>query len=140
MIFQRNGRARQERSGAHTVEFAVVSSVFFVLVFGLVEISRAMMVSSLVNNAARAGCRTGTLPSKTNDNVTAAVDNVLSVGGVTGYTTTITVNGASTNVSAASSGDTVTVQVSVPAANTSWLPSQLYIRNNISGKFSLPHE
>ena len=51
-------------------------------------------MSSLVCNATRAGCRVGVLPNKTNSDVAAAVDNLLKNQGITGYTTTITVNGS----------------------------------------------
>lgn len=137
MIISRNRKARR---GAHTVEFAVVIPVFFLLIFGLVEISRGMMVRSLVTNAARSGCRTGTLPGMTNTDVTNSVDSVLSTGGITGYTTTILVNGNSGSVATAATSDTITVQVSVPAANTSWLPTLSFLKNNIAGQFSMPHE
>ncbi len=140
MITHRQGKARQVRLGAKMVEFAVVIPVFFVFIFGLVEIGRGMMVSSIVTNAARVGCRTGTLPSKTNDDVNASITNVLSVGGVTGYSTTIQVNSVTANVSTAATADTITVKVAVPAANTSWLPSMLYVNRTISGQFSMPHE
>ena len=137
----RSDPARYVRVGAHMVEFAVVIPVFFLFIFALVEIGRGMMVTSLISNAARAGCRTGTLPGKTNSDVTASVDGLLSGQGVSGYTTTIKVNGSSsTNVSAAQSQDTINVVVTVSTANTSWLPSVLYVNGTITGQFSLPHE
>lgn len=129
-----------KRTGAHMVEFAVVIPVFFVFIFGLIEVGRGMMVGSLVTNAARVGCRTGTLPGKTNSDVTSTISTMLADQGITGHTTTITVNGAATNVSAASSQDTIKVTVSVPASQVSWLPSMLYVNGTISGQFSLPHE
>jgi Flp pilus assembly protein TadG len=128
------------RVGAHIVEFAFVIPVFFVFIFALIEIGRGMMVSSLMTNAARVGCRTGTLPGKTNSDVATAVSDMLAAQGISGHTTAITVNGAATNVSAAASQDTISVVVSVPAANTTWLPSFLYVKGNVTGQFSLPHE
>jgi Flp pilus assembly protein TadG len=134
-------RNRLVREGAHLVEFAVVIPVFFIFIFGLIEIGRGMMVNSLITNAARAGCRTGTLSGKTNSDVSAAVDELLSGQGVSGHTTTIKVNGStSTNVSSAVAQDTIMVVVAVPAANTTWLPSVLYVKGTITGQFSLPHE
>ena len=136
----RADRRRFVRVGAHIVEFAFVIPVFFIFVFVLIEIGRGMMVSTLVTNAARVGCRTGTLPGKTNSDVTTAASGLLAAQGIAGSTTTITVNGAATNVSAASSQDTIRVIVSVPATNTTWLPSALYVKGNVTGQFSLPHE
>jgi hypothetical protein len=94
-----------------------------------------------VTNAARTGCRVGIVPGKTNSDVIAAVDSLLSAQGITGHTTTITVNGSTgTNVSAGQTGDTVIVSVSVPIAQASWLPSLSFLKGNITGQFSIPHE
>jgi Flp pilus assembly protein TadG len=141
MLFRGAATARPVRVGAHMVEFAVVIPVFFLFIFGLIEIGRGMMVESLVTNAARVGCRTGILPGKTNSDVSATVDSLLAGQGVSGYTTTVMVNGSTaTNVSAAQTQDTVTVIITVPAANTSWLPSVLFVKGNITGQFTMPHE
>ncbi len=130
-----------KRAGAHTVEFALVLPVFVIFIFGLVEIGRGMMASTLLTNAARAGCRTGTLPGKATADATAAVDDLLKSGGITGYTTTVSLkNDATKNVSAGEIGDTVTVLITVPASKVSWIPGAGYLVGNISGTFSLPHE
>src|SRR5260221_5421700 len=84
----------RKRTGAHTVEFALVFPVCVIFIFGLVEIGRGMMGSTLITNAARTGCRTGTLPGSTNSSVTTAVDNLLQHQGITGYATTVALNGS----------------------------------------------
>lgn len=139
MLIRPASRRRTIRRGVHLVELAVVISIFFVFVLALVEFGRGMMVSSLVTNAARTGCRVGILPGKQNSDVTAAVDSIMQAQGLSGYTTTVQVNGASGNVSSAATDDTITVIVSVPVANTSWVPMS-FISGNLSGRFSLPHE
>jgi Flp pilus assembly protein TadG len=47
--------------GAALVEFALVVPAFFLLLFAIVEFGRGFMVSSLLTNAARSGCRVGML-------------------------------------------------------------------------------
>src|SRR5688572_25123892 len=74
MIRRSPFRPCQARTGAHIVEFAVVVPVFLAFIFGLIEIGRGMMVSSLMSNAARAGCRAGIIPGSSNSSVTTAVD------------------------------------------------------------------
>lgn len=137
-------RARKQwlmRDGAHTVEFAVVLPLFFVFIFALVEFGRVMMVTSLVSNAARAGCRTGIIPGKATSDVTNSVDTLLQGEGISGHTTTVTVNGSSsTDVSAAKTTDTISVVVSVPVTSISWLPKLSYTSGRVSGQFSMPHE
>lgn len=129
------------RTGAHMVEFAIVAPLFFLFVFTMIDIGRALMVNSLLTNAARAGCRTGTLPGKANSDVNAAVSQSLSSVGVLGQTVTIQVNGkGSTDVSKANTKDLVSVSVSVPAGNVSWLPMAWFVGGNLSGQFVLEHE
>ena len=141
MILSCHGKTPRRRVGAHLVEFAMVIPFFFLFVFALIEIGRGMMVSSLVTNAARAGCRTGIVPGKSNSDVTNTVSGLLDAQGISGYTTTVTVNGSTaTNVSAAQSADTIVVTVTVPIASASWLPSLSFLSGNITGRFSMPHE
>ena len=101
MKIRTHSRRRQERDGASLVEFALVVPVFFVIFFGMVDVGRGFMVKSLLDNAARAGCRTGILQSKSNSDITAAVTAALTNSSISGTTVAITVNGASTDVSAA---------------------------------------
>jgi Flp pilus assembly protein TadG len=141
MIFRTVANWNVKRAAAHTVEFALVFPVFVIFIFGLVEIGRGMMASTLITNAARTGCRTGTLPGMSDSDVTTAVDNLLQNQGIAGYTTTVTLNGSTkTDVSAGQTGDTVMVTVSVPASSISWIPGAGYLVGNLSGNFSMPHE
>lgn len=141
MILSSHGKPPRRRVGAHLVEFALVIPFFFLFIFALIELGRGMMVSSLVTNAARAGCRTGIVPGRSTSDVTTAVDDLLTGQGITGYTTTVTVNGSSaTNVSAAQSADTIAVTITIPIASASWLPSLSFIQGNIKGQFVMPHE
>jgi Flp pilus assembly protein TadG len=140
MMFRPSAPRFQARHGAHLVEFAIVIPIFFLFVLGLVEFGRGMMASSVISNSARIGCRMGILPGKQNTDVTGAIDTFLQGQGMTGYTTAITVNGNSVDVKTAQNGDTITVQVSVPMANASWLPNLSFLSGNHNGQFSMPHE
>lgn len=130
---------RPARRGATAVEFAVVIPVFLFLIFGIAEIGRAYMVTHLLNNAARNGCRTGILSSKANTDITSAVDSALS-GKVSGYTTTVKVNGTVANASTAASGDELTVTVSVSASKVTWLPVAKFLTGSLTGSYALRRE
>ena len=66
------------RSGVAAIEFAIVAPVFFLLMFGLIEFGRMMMVQQSLTNAAREGCRTAVLATTINSSdVEAAVRNYL---------------------------------------------------------------
>ena len=56
---------RRNRQGASAVEFALVAPVFVVMVFGLIEFGRAIMVQQVMTNAAREGARLAILDSPT---------------------------------------------------------------------------
>jgi hypothetical protein len=128
------------RHGATAVEFAVAISIFIILVLGIVEIGRGFMVTHLLANAARNGCRTGILASSSNTDVNSAVDTTLTNEGLSGATTTIKVNGVVADVSTAQSGDQITVVVSLAASRATWLPGAHILTGNLSGEFALRRE
>lgn len=135
---QRLGRARR---GAATVEFAIVTPLLFlVVILPTFEFGRGLMVAELVTNAARSGARVGVLPGNANSTVTSAVTTSLSDQGITGATTTITVNGAAADVSSAVAGDVVKVSVSVPYNSNSWIPGRFLAGATISGSQTMRRE
>jgi Flp pilus assembly protein TadG len=134
-------RRRTARRGATMVEFAFVVPIFFIFVFGMVDIGRGFMVQSLLHNAARVGCRTGVLQGKTTSDVTAAVASAVNIGGITNTTTTVSVNGtAGGQVANASTGDAISVRVTVPVADVTWLPGMTYLAGTIGAQYTLTHE
>ncbi len=46
---------RRNRRGTAAVEFALVAPVFFLLVFGMIEYGRMVMVQQVITNASREG-------------------------------------------------------------------------------------
>jgi Flp pilus assembly protein TadG len=138
-VFRPHGR-RPRRRGANLVEFALVAPVFFAFIFALVDIGRGMMVTSLLTNAARSGCRVGVLPNKTSTDVKSAVDTTTKGQGVGKVTTTVLVNGKSGDASSAKSGDAITVQVGIPYSDVTWLPSTWFVKGNLTGTFTLNRE
>ena len=112
------------RSGAHAVEFVLVSMVFFLLLIGIIEMSRVLMVCHLLNEAARRGARTGVIEGTSDTDVKTAVDDYLTDSGVSGQNTTVLVNDAVANASTANSNDEVTVQVTVAVSDITWIPGK----------------
>jgi Flp pilus assembly protein TadG len=114
---------RRNRRGAAVVEFAVVAPVFFLLVFGMIEFGRMVMVQQLLTNAAREGARVGVLDSSTSTEVSNAVKSYLTAAKINNPTITCT----PTNPSSATYGQPVTVTVSIPFNQVSWLPSPMFL-------------
>src|SRR5262249_26291047 len=141
IISQRHGYYRDAgRGGAVTVEFALVAPVIFLFVFGLIELSRGLMVTHLLTNAARNGCRTGILEGKGNTDISNAVNTTLSAAGISNDTTTVLINDGNGDAVNAKMGDEVTVSVKVPVASVSWIPGAQYLSGNLGGKYTLRKE
>jgi Flp pilus assembly protein TadG len=114
---------RRKRRGAAAVEFAIVAPLFFLLIFGMIEFGRAVMVQQVLTNASREGARIAVLDGTTGTEVHTAVDNYLQRANITGATVTVNPNPPSTAVY----GAPVTVSVSIPFRQVSWLPSPIFL-------------
>ncbi len=115
-------RCRRNRLGVAAVEFAVIAPVFFLLILGMIEFGRMVMVQQVITNASREGARIAVLDGTTESEVLVTVDNYLSSARVGGATVTVD----PTNPNAANYGEPVTVSVSVPFNQVSWLPSSFF--------------
>ena len=111
------------RTGAAAVEFALVAPVFLVLIFGMIEFGRAIMVQQTITNASREGARVAVLDGTTTAQVNTTVNNYLSNSRIPSATVSMQPSTPST----ASYGDPVTVTVSVRFNDVSWLPSPWFL-------------
>ena len=68
---------RNTRRGAAVVEFALIAPIFILLVFGMIEFGRMVMVQQVLTNASREGARLAVLDGTTTSDVTTAVGNYL---------------------------------------------------------------
>jgi Flp pilus assembly protein TadG len=107
------------------VEFAVVAPLFFLLVFGMIEFGRAVMVQQVITNASREGARLAVLDGSTGTQVKTAVVAYLQRGSITATADKVTVT--PTEPATAAYGDPVTVTVSIPFNQVSWLPTPWFI-------------
>ncbi len=114
---------RRDRKGAATVELAIVLPMLLMLVFGGLEIGRAVMVKHILEEAARAGCRVATMENATTQDVNDIVDQAMQNAKITGYVTTISPNPPSS----AALMDAVTVTVSVPHSQVSIFSSPRFM-------------
>jgi hypothetical protein len=114
---------RRKRRGAAAVEFAVVAPVFLLLVFGMIEYGRMVMVQQVITNASREGARVAVLDGSTAQEVQDTVTQYLNSGSIQGAV--ITIDPA--NPTDAGFGDPVTVSVDIGFSQVSWLPSPMYL-------------
>ena len=91
---------RDARSGAMALEFAIVAPVFFLLVFGLIDISRAAFTKGVMLYSMEEASRWAAVnfPATATDieAVATAKFTVLDPGNITAFSATITDNGDST--------------------------------------------
>jgi Flp pilus assembly protein TadG len=126
----------------------LVGSVFLLIILGIFEVGRAVMVRVLLFNAARIGARVGTIEGTSSTDVTNAVNNYLNGSGISGDTATIYVNDQAVSSSTTSdpvqnakAGDEITVLVGVPFSKVTWLPFTKYLTNaSVVGQFTLRRE
>lgn len=120
-------RQRPARSkGASAVELAIVAPVIVAFIMAQIEASRLGMVSQLLTTAAREGCRVAVVPGHTQSDVQTRVNAVLSGSGIPTQTVTPTCPSGYT-WSTAPQGTAITVSLSVPYSQVTWLGSPYYL-------------
>ncbi len=143
------GECKARRSGVALVEMAVVLPIFFMVVLGIVEFGRAMMVGQMVTNAAREATRLAIIDGSTNSSVETWVKDFLedSISAhPSDVTVAITVVPAAGNpdplneVGNASPRDLVTVKVEVPFDKVSYIPGDYLNGKKLSAQSSMRHE
>jgi len=95
------------------------------MVFGMIEFGRAIMVQQIMTNASREGARMAVLdsPTPTASLVKNAITTYLLSAGISGATVTIN----PTEPTTAGYGAPVTVKVTIPFRQVSWLPTPWFL-------------
>ncbi len=77
------------RCGAAAVEMAIVAPPLLILLFGSIEVNRAIQVQQTLEEAARASCRVRCITLETTEaEARAIVDQTMAAANITGYTVT----------------------------------------------------
>jgi Flp pilus assembly protein TadG len=119
----RKASARNRRA-VSAVEMAVVAPLVFLLVFGLVEFARMVMLQQALVNAARQGSRTAILANVSNSSdAEAAVRTFLSDSiSSSSDTSKVRVTITPSTLAGMASGTSVTTRVEVTFSDVSWAP------------------
>ena len=146
-----NRKHNHARSGAAMVEMALVLPLFLMLILGVIEFGRAMMIANLVTNAAREGARMAVLDGSSNTEVTNAITTFLqsSIGmGVSssdiGLTITVTPAAGNpnpaNNVANSISRDLISVRVELPFNQVALIPGSYLAGRQLIGQSAMRHE
>ena len=116
------------------MEFAVVLPLLLVMLLGIIEMGRAMMVGEVTAASARLGARAAVISGATNAQVVGKITAYLQAGGIKNATTVISVNGAAgADLSTASAGDAIQVTVQAPMNSNAWAVNSYFNSKSISG-------
>jgi Flp pilus assembly protein TadG len=100
------------------VEFAIVAPVFVIMILGIIEVGRAMMVQQIITNASREGARRAIIEDATASEVQAVVKSYLVS---TSVSSEVSVKVSPSPGPSVGFGDPVTVTVAVPFDSVTWL-------------------
>lgn len=79
-------RIRSRLIGASVVEFAVTAPLVVLLLFGAIEMGRAVMVQHMLQEVAQAGCRLYSVSDTTEADVQDIIDQAMQQSGIENYT------------------------------------------------------
>ena len=100
--------------------------MFILLVLGMIEVGRAIMVQQVITNASREGARQAVLDGATGTDVENFVNTYLTSASLPSATVTFP-QGLPQNTGY---GAPVEVDVSIPFSQVSWLPAPMYLSGN----------
>lgn len=137
------------RRGAAAVELAVAGPIFLMLIFGIIEFGRGMMVNNMVTTAAHEGARMAVLNGSTNSEVVSSIHAFMnstlgvSPSNVTVAITTIPAEGnpdPANLVANCQTGDLVTVKVEVPFNCFALIPGNYLAGKQMVAESAMRHE
>ena len=130
----RSKKSIRARIGAASVEFALCAPVFFFLVFGGIELSRANMLIHTVESAMLQGARRGIIPGATAEQCRLAAQSVLNIGRIRTSTLTVSPTIIDENTK------TVSITVSVPLGSNGYQASSVFMGKTITRTIQLNRE
>ncbi|MFT5527356.1 MAG: Flp pilus assembly protein TadG [Pirellulaceae bacterium] len=122
--FRRQRQCKQRR-GVAAVEMAIAMPLLIMLIFGMIEIGRALMVQQVLTNASREGARVAVTGGATAETVTAAVEAY--ANSIINAEVSVAITPAYPSLAA--SGTPITVEVSVDYVDVGWLPTPGYLQD-----------
>lgn len=139
----------ERRHGAAVVEMAVVMPIFVMVVLGIVEFGRAMMVGQMLTNSAREATRLAIVDGSSNASVRQSIRSFLnkSIGvSENDLIVTIDIEPASGNedphdmIEDAHLRDLVTIVVEVPFDKVSYIPGNYLNGKHLKARSSMRKE
>jgi Flp pilus assembly protein TadG len=116
------------------LEFSIVAPLIFAFFFAAFEYSRVSSLRQTAHQAAFEGARCGIVPGATTDQVRAHVAEVLAAVGARQATVTVT------PATLSNTSPSVTVHISLPIEENSWVPLHFVGDTNLNAQCTLHRE
>lgn len=100
----------------------MIAPIFILLVLGMIELGRGVMVQQILTNASRVGARRAIVMSATEQEAIDAAEEYADGAGVGNVTATVTPDPATVDP-----GDEITVAVTVNFADVTWIPAPWFM-------------
>jgi hypothetical protein len=114
---------RPRRRGAAMLEMAIVLPIFLMLVLGIIEMGRVMMIGQMATNGVREAARRAIVPGATHQRIIDTVNGYLAAAGVseTGRQVFLMNSaGQRVDLSQIGSHEAVTLRVRLPYSENTW--------------------
>ncbi|GAB5443636.1 MAG: hypothetical protein Fues2KO_39850 [Fuerstiella sp.] len=142
------GKQSADRKGAAMVEMAVCFPIFMLMLLGVIEFGRALMVSQMLTNASREGCREAIIDGATKSSVESDVRQmVVDTVGCDGTDVAINVvvtsesSGAEiANLEDAEQRDLIQIDIMVPFNAISYSGGRFLNGSNLRGRCAMRKE
>ncbi len=135
---------RRERSrGAVTLEAAIMMPIFLLLLVGILEFGRAVMMHQIITNACREACRQAIIHGAQDANVTQKVSEYLDSATISPNGRVIEIrdsSGTATPLHQIPSHDDVTIFVQIPYAENTWGLTTWLMGKQIQSEVSMRRE
>lgn len=116
------------------VEFAIVAPLLFLFFFAAMEFCRVAMIRHTADNAVYESCRIGIIPGATVGEVNAEAMRILSSLGVTNVDVDVRPAKFKRDT------DEVSVRITVPLDDNSFVPNQFFSGRSITRELTLRRE
>ena len=121
--YMRRSNRRKRSRGVAMLELAIVLPILIMLLLGIIEMGRVMMLNNVSTNAVREASRRAIRQGMTNAEVLSTVNGYLDAGGVSQTGRQVYIRnsaGASVDLTTIKSHQMVSVEVQLPYANNTW--------------------
>ena len=135
--------SQANRRGVAMLEMAIVLPILLLLLLGILEMGRVVMIYQVTTNATREAARRAVVPGATDSAVLSMCNTYLDRGGISSTGRSVQIlNSAGTPsaMTAIPSHSSVTVRVTIPFSENTWGFSQIFGGRSLTSSATMRRE